>query len=554
MTKPIVLIVRDGWGFNPETMGNAVAAAATPNIDSYREKYPHCMIGTSGRDVGLPEGQMGSSEVGHLNMGAGRIVKQEVVRIDEAIESGELFNIPLLQKTIENCRKNDSALHLMGLIQDQGVHAMNTHLYALIQFAADAGLKKIFIHFFADGRDTPPQSALGFLEDLEKKIEQIGAGQIASVSGRFWAMDRDRNWDRVKVAYEALTQGAGLTAGSPREAIESAYERTDLQKAEYESNPDAIIETDEFIRPTLMVDNDGQPVATISQDDSVIHFNYRQDRAVQLTRAFFDEEFPYFERVAHPDIFYIGLTRYYDEFPNAVLPPMNMDEILSEVLCKNEIRQLRISETQKFRHVTSFFNSKIEEPFCLEDRILVKSHKISEDKQPAMRADELSDLVITALSHGIVAAREKAQTTAGAVLTLAQGDGQSEPEGGYDVIVLNYPNCDMVGHRGFFDPAVKAVEAVDQNVGKVVKAVLEADGIALITADHGNIELMVDPKTGKPMTAHTTFDVELFYVTNDHSGIKLVERGILSDIAPTILKLLGIAKPEQMNRPTLFAE
>ena len=554
MKKPIVLIVRDGWGVNPEKEGNAVAAASTPNMDFYRENYPHCMIGTSGVDVGLPKGQMGSSEVGHLNMGAGRIVKQEVVRIDEVIESGELFDNPLILKAIENCKKNESALHLMGLVQDQGVHAMNTHLYALLQFAANQGIKKVFVHFFADGRDTPPQSALTFLKELEKKIEQIGVGQIASVSGRFWAMDRDRNWDRVKVAYEALIHGAGLTAGSARKAIENAYSRIEQQKAEYESNPDGIIETDEFIRPTLIVDNDDQPIGTISQSDSVIHFNYRQDRAVELTRVFFDDDFPFFERVALPDIFYLGLTRYYDDFTNAVIPPMNMDKILAEVLCKNSIRQLRISETQKFRHVTSFFNSKIEEPFCLEDRILVKSHKISEDKQPAMRADELSDLVMTAISNGVVYAREKAQTAPGVVLTLAHGDEQSAPEGGYDVIVLNYPNCDMVGHRGFFDPAVKAVEAVDKNVGKVVKAVLEADGIALITADHGNVEQMVDPETGKPMTAHTTFDVELFYVSNDQSNVKLVDRGILSDIAPTILSLLEIDKPEPMNRPTLFVK
>lgn len=553
MAKPIVLIIRDGWGFSERVKGNAVLAADTPNIDRYRENYPHCMIGTSGPDVGLPKGNQGSSEVGHLNLGAGRIVEQEVVRIDKAIESGEFFKNPLLLSAAQNCRANDSALHLMGLVQDEGVHAQDRHLFSLLQFAKDQGLNKVFVHFFADGRDTPPQSALKYLESLEGKIDTIGVGVIASVMGRFWSMDRDKNWDRIQKAFVALTKGEGLKEASAKAAIEGAYARIEKQKESYASNPDAIIETDEFIRPTLIIDESGDPVGLIKDGDSVIHFNYRQDRAIQLTKAFVEKDFPFFDRT-RPSITYVGLTRYYDEFAGAVLPPMNMDRILGEVLCENEIRQLRISETQKFRHVTSFFNSKSTEPFCYEDWILVKSSSTSEDKQPRMKADQVTDLVVAAIQKGIAAVREKALSSEGVTLTASKGGNQDQLNDTYDVIVLNYANCDMVGHRGFFDAAVEAVEAVDEGVGKVVDAVLEKKGIALITADHGNVEQMIDPETGKPHTAHTTFDVEMFYVARNTDGINLVERGVLSDFAPTILHLLGVQKPAQMDRPTLFKE
>ena len=554
MVKPIVLIIRDGWGVSDAVEGNAVLTASTPHIDSYRQNHPTARIGTSGEDVGLPAGSQGSSEVGHLNLGAGRIVEQEVVRIDKGIRSGEFFQSPLLLEAVDQCKTRGSALHLMGLVQDQGVHAQDRHLFALLGFAADQGLEKVFVHFFCDGRDTPPQSALSFLERLEQQIEQIGVGQIASVMGRYWAMDRDKNWDRVKQAYDALTAGRGLFAHSAKEAIEGAYARTDKQKAQYQNDPNSIIETDEFIRPTLIVGQDDTPVGVIRDGDAVVHFNYRQDRAVELTRAFVDQDFSHFERAKRPDIDYIGLTRYYDEFTRAVLPPMNMSNILAEVLCKHEIFQLRISETQKFRHVTSFFNSKIEKSFCFEDRILVKSLPISEDKQPEMRAAQVTDLVVTAIRDGIAAVRNMANETQGVVLT-GDRDGDAErTRETYDVIVLNFANCDMVGHRGFFDPAVLAVEAVDKSVGKVVEAVLEKDGIALICADHGNVEQMIDPVTKAPHTAHTTFDVELFYVARDTSGVKLVERGILSDVAPTVLKLLGIPQPPEMTRPTLFVD
>ena len=552
MPRPVMLIIRDGWGVSDRTEGNAVAAAATPNIDSYRAAYPYTRIGTSGKDVGLPAGSQGSSEVGHLNLGAGRIVEQEVIRLDRGLATGELFTHPLLQSAVQTVRESGGALHLMGLVQDQGVHALDRHLFALLGFAADQGLEKVYVHFFSDGRDTPPQSALGFLDQLEQQIASIGVGRVASVMGRYWGMDRDRNWDRIQAAYDALTRGEGRIAASARQAIEQAYARIEKQRESYAADPNAIIETDEFIRPTLIAGENGRPFGVIGDGDAVIHFNYRQDRAVELTRAFMEQDFAHFERTVRPKVMYVGLTRYYDEFENAVLPPMNMNNILSQVLCEHGIRQLRISETQKFRHVTSFFNSKIEQPFCYEDRILVKSLPISEDKQPAMRAPEVTALVVAALRKGIGAVRRMAEKTEGVVVTRCQESDDEVGDAFYDVIILNYANCDMVGHRGFFEPAVKAVEAVDHGVGEVVAAMLDQGGTALITADHGNVEQMIDPDTGKPHTAHTTFDVELFYVAPDAKDVRLVRRGILSDVAPTILKLLGVPKPSEMTRPTLF--
>ena len=554
MNRPIVLIIRDGWGVSDQIEGNAVAAADTPNMDSYRANYPHTLIGTSGEDVGLTAGAQGSSEVGHLNLGAGRIVRQEVVRIDQAIKTGEFFNYPLVQQGVARCKKTGSALHLMGLVQDQGVHAMQSHLHAMLDFLAREKLDKVFIHFFADGRDTPPQSALPFLELLEAKIHETGVGVIASVMGRYWGMDRDKNWDRTCAAYDALTLGKGLKAQSAKQAIEDAYARIPKQREEYASDPNSIIETDEFIRPTLIVNDQDQPLGLIQDGDTVIHFNYRQDRAVQLAMAFADDDFSFFERKKRPDILFLGFTRYWDEFKNSLLPPMNMKNILGEVLCDQGYRELRIAETQKFRHVTSFFNSKLEEPFCMEDRILVKSSSISEDKQPEMKAPEVTALAVCAIREGILAARNKTETMDGVVLTTGKEESSPKADTHYDLIVINFANCDMVGHRGYFEPAVKAVEAVDHAVGEVVQAVLDVDGIALITSDHGNVEKMIDLDTGAPHTAHTNFDVEMFYIAKDISGVQLVDRGILSDFAPTILKLLGAEIPKEMDCPTLFAE
>ena len=560
MKRPLVLIVRDGWGNGkPDDPGNAVAAARTPVTDHLLATYPHTVLGCAGEDVGLVAGSQGSSEVGHLNMGAGRIVEQEVVRIDKRIRDGSFFKDPKLLRAIENCKTNQSRLHLMGLVQDQGVHAMDTHLYALLELAQSHNLREVYVHFFSDGRDTPPRSALVYLERLEAKMRELGTGKVASVMGRYYAMDRDRNWERTRLAYEALTEGKGLYAPSARAAIEAAYRRADeaIREARAAGREiEGVIETDEFIRPTLVTDADGKPVATISDGDSVIFFNYRQDRAVQLTMAFVEENFDYpnFHRPRKLDIYFLGLTRYYDTFENYVIPPMNMENILGEVLAANRLWQLRISETQKFRHVTSFFNSKREEPFPGEDRILIDSPKVPEDQKPEMSAYEVTDIVVDAITNGIAHVRDLVRKTAHA--TLYEAPPLDSPpdrfKDTYDVIILNFVNGDMVGHTGVFEAAVKAIETVDECVGRVIDAVLRRDGIVLVTSDHGNAEQMLDPQTGKPQTAHTTNDVDFIFVSNDTSRIRLRKRGILSDIAPTMLQLLGIPIPKEMTAESLI--
>jgi 2,3-bisphosphoglycerate-independent phosphoglycerate mutase len=560
VARPLVLVVRDGWGIGrPDDPGNAVAAARTPTTDRLLTEYPHTNLGVAGEDVGLTPGSQGSSEVGHLNMGAGRIVEQEVVRINKRIRDGSFFSHPRLIGAIDNCRKHDSDLHLMGLVQDQGVHATEEHLYTLLEFARRRDFDRVYIHFFSDGRDTPPKSALTYLARLERKMEELGRGTVASVMGRYYAMDRDRNWERTRLAYEALTSGKGLVARSAKEAIEAAYRRADeaVEKAEAKGHePEDVVETDEFIKPTLIVGEDNSPLGLVKGHDSVIFFNYRQDRAVEITMAFCEEDFdpPGFDRRERLDVYYLGLTRYYDSFENYVIPPMDMSNILGEVLADNGLWQLRISETQKFRHVTSFFNSKREEPFAGEDRILVASPKVPEETKPEMSAHEVTDMVVEAVSVGIAAVRDKARTAAGVTLyeapPLDSTPGRFEDT--YDVIILNFVNGDMVGHTGVFAAGVKAIETVDECVGRVVDAVLERDGIALVTADHGNAEQMIDPETGRTQTAHTTNDVDFIYVARDTAGIRLRERGILSDIAPTMLEILGITAPPEMTAGSLL--
>ena len=560
MARPLVLIVRDGWGIGrPGDPGNAVAAAHTPTTDRLLAEYPHTRLGASGEDVGLTPGSQGSSEVGHLNMGAGRIVEQEVVRVNKRIRDGAFFTDPKLLGAIENCKRHSSDLHLMGLVQDQGVHAMEDHLYALLDLAARQKLTRVFVHFFSDGRDTPPRSALTYLERLERKMEETGVGAVASVMGRYYAMDRDKNWERTRLAYEALTEGKGFTAGTAREAIEAAYKRADadLESAEAEGRePDGVVETDEFIKPTLIVGAGGRPVGLIKEKDSVIFFNYRQDRAVELTMAFVEDDFdqPGFRRGPRLDCYFLGLTRYYDTFEGYVILPMDMCNTLGEVFADHGLWQLRISETQKFRHVTSFFNSKREEPFPGEDRILIASPKVPEETKPEMSAYEVADVVVEAVTGGMAAARQKARSTA--KVTLYQAPPIASPEerfeDTYDVIILNFVNGDMVGHTGVFKAAVKAIEAVDECVGRVVDAVLARDGIAIVTADHGNAEQMADPVTGKIQTAHTLNEVDLIYVARETVGIRLRDRGVLSDIAPTMLQVLGIASPPEMTARSLI--
>ncbi len=558
MGKPLMLLIRDGWGIGPDNDTNAVKLANTPVTDRLLAEYPNCTLEASGEGVGVRAGSQGSSEVGHLNMGAGRIVEQEIVRVDKLIRSGELFKIPRLLEAIEHCKKNNSKFHLMGLIQDQGVHAMQEHMFAFLKFLAAQGISKVCVHFFSDGRDTAPRSALTFLAQLEEVVAECDNAMIASVMGRYYSMDRALNWERVQKAYDALSQGKGLTAHSAREAIEAAYDRADASIKDRQSeggNYDTPVETDEFIMPTLIIDESGECPGLIEAGDAVLHTNFRQDRAIQLTDALIKDDFDGFDRGDKLDIFYMGLTKYYDDFECSLLPAMNMSKLLGEVLASNGLRQLRIAEYQKYRHVTSFFNGKIVEPFQLEDRIQVESITIPEDQKPEMSAYEVTDQVLCAINDGVAAAREHAQTTDGVKLELAQGQDASEQiDDTYDTIMLNFANGDMVGHTGVKQAVVKAIETVDECCGKIVDAVLARGGTVLITADHGNSEQMEDLKTGQPMTSHTLNPVEFILVSADAHNHTLRPQGVLADISVTMLDLLGIPIPAEMTAQSLLAE
>jgi 2,3-bisphosphoglycerate-independent phosphoglycerate mutase len=558
MRRPIVLIVRDGWGIGRDYPGNAVMLARPPVLTQLLATYPHTVLGAAGLAVGLRAGYQGSSEVGHLNMGAGRIVEQEIVRVDKLIASGEIFRHTALLAATDQCARRGTALHLMGLVQDQGVHATEEHLYTLLELGRRAGLQKVFVHFFSDGRDTPPRSALVYLERLERKIAALGVGQVASVTGRYYAMDRALNWDRTQRAYDALVHGRGLGAPSARAAIEQAYARADqtlAARAAGTAGEDTLVETDEFIQPTLVTGTDGTPLATIRPGDAVIHFNFRQDRAIQLTRAFVEEAFPGFARGPRLDVCYRGLTRYYDEFSDAVLPPMNMKQLVGEVVSAAGLWQLRIAEYQKYRHVTSFFNGKRIQACPGEDRILVPSVTVTEDRQPEMSAYPVTDLVVTAIRDGIAAARARAETTAACTLDVEPSRTLAPERGAdtYDLIVLNYANCDMVGHTGVLPAAIRAVEVTDECIGRVVEATRARGGTAIVTSDHGNIEQMLDPGTGAVQTAHTINDVECIYVNDADRGRALRPHGVLADIGPTLLECLGLPIPPPMTATSLFA-
>lgn len=508
MKKNIVLIIRDGWGINSHPEYNAVANARTPNMDLYLKKYPWTVLESAGESVGLPSGYQGSSEVGHLNIGAGRVVEQELKRINEAIKDGSFFKNPNFQKAILNCKNNNSCLHLMGLVQDEGVHSHQEHLFAIMKYAKEQNVGQVNIHFFADGRDTPPKSALEFLRTLNEKIIEEQIGKIATVMGRYYAMDRGANWELTTKAYELLAEGIGGHVHTAEEAIQTAYAQG---------------LTDEYIPPTRLCGFEG-----IKDGDAVIHFNYRQDRAIQLTRAFVDEDYPG-QRGKKLDITYCGLTRYYDTFPYYILEPMDeskgMENLLGEVISNHDLTQLRISETQKFRHVTSFFNGKLIEPYKFEERIEIKSmyDPATFAEHPEMNAYDVTSAVIKEIKSDR-----------------------------FNFIVLNLANCDMVGHTGDYQAAIKAVEVVDECVGAVVETVLAREAIALVTSDHGNAEEMIDYKTGLVKTAHTKNPVEFIYIGDNYKDIKLKSRGILSDIAPTILHLLGIEKPKEMSSENLI--
>ena len=514
MQKSIVLIIRDGWGINPNPAYNAVKNAHTPNTDSLLKEYPNTILEASGKSVGLPDGYQGSSEVGHLNIGAGRIVEQEMTKIMHDIQDGTFFNSPIFQKAIKNVLDNNSALHLMGLVQDEGVHAHQDHLFAIMKYAKERGVKNLYIHFFADGRDTSPRSALDYIGALKERIEEYSIGKIATIIGRYYAMDRGRNWQLTTIAYNAITKGQGTRVENIEEAIQDAY------KTKTSNDKDMF---DEYVPPLIVGNYEG-----IKDGDSVIHFNYRQDRAIQLTMAFIEDDYQG-ERWRKFDIVYCGLTRYYDTFPYNMLEPMDdregMDNLLGEVLSQNGLRQIRLSETQKFRHVTSFFNGKRTNPFPGEEQIEIKSIF-----EPSTFADhpEMNAFDITMEAVKRINSNE------------------------FSLMVINLANCDMVGHTGNYEATKRAVEVVDECVGVLVDEIKSKNKIALITADHGNAEEMIDYKTGISKTSHTKNPVEFIYVAEDYNDIKLIERGTLSNIAPTILYLLGIEKPVEMTSKNLI--
>lgn len=508
--KPTVLMILDGYGLNDKKEGNAVYEAKTPVMDQLMKEYPFVEGNASGMAVGLPDGQMGNSEVGHLNMGAGRIVYQELTRITKEIQDGTFFENPALLHAVENCRKNDSALHLFGLLSDGGVHSHNTHVYGLLELAKRSGLSKVYVHCFLDGRDTPPSSGKDYAQQLESRMQEIGVGEIASVTGRYYAMDRDNNYDRVERAYNALTKGEGETAQSGPDGIQASYDRG---------------ETDEFVKPTVVMKN-GAPVGLIQDKDSVIFFNFRPDRAREITRAFCDDDFQGFAREARKDLTFVCFSDYDPTIENkeVAFHKIAVTNTFGEWLAANHMTQARIAETEKYAHVTFFFNGGVEEPNEGEDRILVNSPKevATYDLKPEMSAYEVCDK-----------------------LTQAIRSGQ------YDMIIINFANPDMVGHTGVEDAAVKAVEAVDECVGKAVEAVKEMDGILFICADHGNAEQLVDYETGAPFTAHTTNPVP-FILVNYDPAYTLREGGCLADIVPTLIETMGKEKPAEMTGSSLL--
>ena len=511
--KPITaLLILDGFGYRKEKEGNAIKTDGVANIKALWDSYPHTLLQASGMDVGLPAGQMGNSEVGHLNIGAGRIVYQEFTRISKSIDDGEFFQNPVFLGAVENCKKHDSALHLMGLCSDGGVHSHLTHLYALVKLAKDHGLTKVFVHCFMDGRDVPPTSGKGYVEQVDAKLKELGVGRIATVMGRYYAMDRDNRFERVEKAYAALTYGEGLTASSAAEAMQQSY--------------DAGV-TDEFVVPTVVL-TDGKPTATIQAQDSVIFYNFRPDRAREISRAYIFEDFDGFERKnGFFPLYYVSMTQYDKTFEGHLqiaFKPQSMHNTLGEYLAKMGKTQLRIAETEKYAHVTFFFNGGVEAPNEGEDRALIASPKVATyDLKPEMSAYEVTDEAVRRIESGK-----------------------------YDVMILNFANCDMVGHTGVMDAAVAAVHAVDSCVRMVVEAIQKTGGRCIITADHGNAEYMWDEKAQVPFTAHTTNPVPCILVDDSRKSIELREGGRLCDLAPTLLDLMELPVPQEMTGKTLI--
>ncbi len=505
--KLMMLMILDGFGINENEQGNAVKLANTPNIDKLMKTCPTTQIHASGLAVGLPEGQMGNSEVGHTNIGAGRIVYQELTKITKSIEDGDFFSNEALNKAIENCKKNNSKLHIMGLLSDGGVHSHNRHLYAILELAKRKDFENVYIHCFMDGRDTPPTSGEGYIAKLEEKIKEKGIGKIATISGRFYSMDRDKRWQRIQKAYNAMVKGEGIKANSAIQAIESSYQKEVF---------------DEFIEPTVIYNGDS-PVAKIEENDSVVFFNFRPDRAREITRTLVDRNFAEFDTNKNLNLYFVCMTPYDETMPNVdiAFKKETLVNTFGEYISKNGLTQLRIAETEKYAHVTFFFNGGEEKQYKGEDRILVPSPKVETyDMQPEMSAEEVTEKVVDAINS------KK-----------------------YDVVILNYANPDMVGHTGSLEATIKAIEKIDECVERVVEAVNNQEGRLIITADHGNSEQMIDYKTGEPHTAHTTNPVPLILVGVDN--VKLKE-GRLADLAPTMLDIMGLEKPAEMTGESII--
>ena len=509
--RPLALVIIDGWGHSPKREGNAIALADTPNYDHLMETYPHTLLEASGTRVGLPAGVMGNSEVGHLNIGSGRVIRMDVSRVDYEISTGDFFQNKVLVTTMARIKERGSALHLMGLISDGQVHSSIDHLYALLRMAKLQGLERVYLHCFLDGRDTPPKSAVYYIAALQKRMEEIGCGQIATVTGRYYAMDRDKRWERTKRAYDLLVKGQGEPATNPIAAIEESYERN---------------VTDEFMEPVVLLRADGQSIATLKDGDGVIFFNFRPDRARQLTRALAVAGFNEFPIEDRPQTNFVCFTVYDRTFPIPVaFPPQEHDQVLAQVWADHTVRNYRLAETEKYAHVTYFFNGGVEKEYPSECRLLVPSPKIATyDLRPEMSAFKVTQRVL----DGIL-------------------DGET------DVFVINFANPDMVGHTGKLDQTIEACQHIDICLGWITKAIMNAGGISLITADHGNAEQMINPETGQPHTAHTTNPVPFHLIDPASRGLRLREGGALEDVAPTVLGLLGIAQPQEMTGRDLRA-
>jgi 2,3-bisphosphoglycerate-independent phosphoglycerate mutase len=514
--KPVALIVRDGWGYRQDSEGNAVNAAKTPNVDSYLANYPWVLIHTSGEPVGLPDGYQGSSEVGHLNMGAGRIVIQELKRINDSMLDGSLFEADDFNHLVQNCKANDSRLHLIGLLQDEGVHAHCDQMFKIMRAARQRGVEEIIVHVFTDGRDTPPRSTLQYIDQLNEVMNEVGKCRVGTLMGRYYGMDRSKSWDLTSTAFKCIVDATGRKAKSAEAAVEESYEN--------DKTPDGVEMFDEYILPYVIRNYDG-----VREGDSVLHTNFRQDRAIQLSMAFVEDDYPA-ERSRRPDCLYVGLTRYYNEFPRFILGAMDsgggMKNLLGEVISNKGLKQLRLAETQKYRHVTSFFNGKSTMPYPGEDQIEVKGQydPATFASHPQMNAYDVRDEFLQIVKSGCE----------------------------YAFVLINFANCDIVGHTGDMVAATKAVEVVDECVGACIKQLLELDAEILLTADHGNAEEMIDPKTKRVKTSHTLNPVELIYISRHVKGRTLKSGGKLADVAPSVLKLMNIDIPHEMTATQLI--